>query len=94
LQFEKAFYEALIGEGTAQEAAKLLWDCARNKEPWAIQTLLQRLAPQESKLRLEVSRAEDDGPDYSKLTDAQIEQLETILETVQPLQVESGESTP
>src|SRR5215467_3813394 len=44
-QFEEAFNEALITEGNPQEAAKLLWEAARSKEPWAIQTLCQRFSP-------------------------------------------------
>jgi hypothetical protein len=37
MQFEEAFNEALIAEGSPEEAAKLLWEVARGKEPWAIQ---------------------------------------------------------
>jgi hypothetical protein len=57
--FEEAFYDALTAEGSAEEAAKLLWECARSKEPWAVQLLLQRLAPQDSKVKLEVSREDE-----------------------------------
>jgi len=71
-EFEMAFYAALIGEGTAEEAAQLLWGCARAKEPWAIQLLLQRLAPMESKLRLEVARGNDEGFDPTRLSDDQL----------------------
>src|SRR4051794_15172679 len=54
-QFEQAFYAALMGQGNPDEAARLLWTCARAKEPWAVQLLLQRLAPEASKVKLEVS---------------------------------------
>jgi hypothetical protein len=91
--FEQAFYGSLIGQGSPEEAARLLWACARQKEPWAVQLLLQKLAPQESKLKLEVSRGEE-AIDYSRLTDEQLRQLEAIVEraAVQPLALEGGES--
>jgi hypothetical protein len=34
--FEEAFDEALITQGGPEEAAQLLWQAAREKEPWAI----------------------------------------------------------
>src|SRR2546422_16239 len=88
-RFEEAFNEALITEGSPEEAAKLLWEAARAKEPWAIQSLCQRFAPQTQSLRL-IHEGNDDGIDYSKLTDEQIDQLEAIMEQagIQPLAVE------
>jgi hypothetical protein len=90
--FEEAFNEALITEGNPEEAAKLLWEAARAKEPWAIQSLCQRFAPQEQSLRL-VQEGDNDAIDYSKLTDKQIEQLDAIFEQagIQPLALEGGE---
>jgi hypothetical protein len=41
-QHEEAFNEALTTEGSPEEAAKLLWEAARGKEPWAIQELCRR----------------------------------------------------
>jgi hypothetical protein len=71
-EFEAAFYAALIGEGAPEEAAKLLWDCARNKEPWAIQALLGRLAPTET--RLKISPETNNGTyDLSKLSDTELD---------------------
>ena len=32
---EECFYASLIEQGAAEEAASLLWDCARKREPWA-----------------------------------------------------------
>src|SRR5713101_6078559 len=92
-RFEQAFNEALITEGSPEEAAKLLWEAARAKEAWAIQSICQRFAPQTQSLRL-VHEVNDDGIDYSKLTDEQIEQLEAIMEQagVQPVAIEGGES--
>src|SRR5690242_15337728 len=77
-EFETAFYSALVGEGSPEEAVRLLWAWARNKEPWVVQLLLQRLAPQENKLKLELSH--DDGFDPTRLSDAEIEQLTSLLE--------------
>lgn len=33
LKFEEAFYAALIEQGAPEEAAELLWNCARAREP-------------------------------------------------------------
>src|SRR5262249_12066973 len=93
-QFEEAFNEALITEGNPQEAAKLLWEAARSKEPWAIQTLCQRFSPQMQSLHL-VHEVNDDEIDYSKPTDEQLKQLEAILEqaSVKPPAPEGGEGS-
>ena len=55
LEFEKAFYESLLGQGAAEEAASLLWDAARDREPWAIQALLQRLAPETKQINVNLN---------------------------------------
>ena len=90
-QFEETFNEALITEGSAEEAAKLLWEAARSKEPWAIQELCRRFAPQTQSLRF-IQEVEDGGLDYRKLTDEQIQQLETIIERAgaQPPSADDG----
>ena len=92
-RFEEAFNEALITEGSPEEAAKLLWEAARAREPWAIQSLCQRFAPQTQSLRL-VHEVNDDGIDYSKLTEEQLNQLDAIFERAasQPTALEGGES--
>ena len=89
-EFEESFNEALITEGSPEEAAKLLWEAARSKEPWAIQELCRRFAPQTQSLQLIHGRY-----DYSKLTDEQIQQIESIMEQAcaQPLPLEGGESS-
>jgi len=94
-QFEEAFNDALVTQGSPEEAAQLLWEAARSKEPWAIQNICQRFAPQTQNLNL-THEVNNDGIDYSKFTDEQIEQLESILEQAdhQPLPLESGEGTP
>lgn len=89
-EFEQAFTEALLTTGSPTEAAELLWKAARAGEAWAIQNLCQRFAPMEQSLRL-VHEVEDGGFDYSRLSDEQIQQLEAILESVQPVAIESGE---
>ena len=80
LRFEERFYTALLEQGGAEEAASLLWEGARKREPWAVQALLQRLAPQAQQIKL--TREVDDEPtiDYTRLEDSEIEQLERLLE--------------
>jgi hypothetical protein len=92
VQFEEAFNEALITEGSPEEAAKLLWEAARGKEPWAIQELCRRFAPQTQSLQL-LHEVHEDQYDYSKLTDEQLQQLDAILQAgAQPVSLECGES--
>ena len=79
LKFEEAFYTALIDQGAPLEAASLLWECARAREPWAIQALLQRLAPDTQLIRLTHEEENDTAIDYTRLSDAEIEQLESLL---------------
>src|SRR5262245_3223848 len=78
-RFEQEFNEALLTEGSPEEAAKLLWDAARNREPWAIQAICQRIAPQTQSLRL-LHEVNDDGIDYDKFSDEQIAQIEAFVE--------------
>ena len=80
LRFEECFYAALIEQGAAEEAASLLWECARKREPWAVQALLQRLAPETKQIRL--THGENDEPtiDYTRLTDEELDHLERLLE--------------
>jgi hypothetical protein len=93
LQFEECFYASLIAQGAADEAASLLWECARNREPWAVQALLQRLAPETKQIKL--THGVDDEPtiDYRRLSDEEFDQLEKLQEraTVPPGSRESGE---
>ena len=51
-KFEDAFYAALLAQGAPEEAASLLWESARAREPWAIQVLLQRVAPHTQQIKL------------------------------------------
>ena len=79
LQFEEAFYIALIEHGAPLEAASLLWECARAREPWAVQALLQRLAPEIQHIRFTHEEEDETRFDYSRLSDAELEQLEGLL---------------
>src|ERR1017187_7509956 len=80
LRFEECFYASLIEQGAAEEAAPLLWGCARKREPWAVQALLQRLAPETKQIKL--THGVDDEPtvDYTRLTDEELDHLERLLE--------------
>jgi len=80
LQFEELFYASLIEQGAAEEVAALLWNCARQREPWAVQVLLQRLAPETKQLK--VTQGVDDDPtiDYKRLTDEELDQLERLFQ--------------
>jgi hypothetical protein len=92
--FERAFYQALMQQGSPDEAAALLWTSARKHEPWAVQLLLQRIAPETSKVRLEVARGQDEI-DFTRLTDAELAELERILESArQPAPVLAGGAVP
>ena len=78
-QFEALFNEALVSQGSPEEAAALLWAAARAKEAWAIQNICARFAPQTQNLHLS-QEVNNDQLDYSKLSDEQLEQLEKLLE--------------
>lgn len=90
LEFEDRFYTSLIEQGAAEEAASLLWECAREHEPWAVQALLQRLAPETKQIKL--THGVDDEPtlDYTRLSNQQLDQLDELLEQAK-VSPESGE---
>jgi hypothetical protein len=92
-QFEERFNEALLTQGGSEEAAQLLWEAAREREPWAIQELCRRFAPEGHSLRL-VHEVDQSEIDYRKFTDEQIQQLEAILggAQAQPAGLAGGES--
>ena len=96
LEFEESFYAALVEHGSAEEVASLLWESVREREPWAIQAILQRLAP-ESK-QIHVTHGSEDGPtiDYARLSDNDLDQLQALLEraTVPAATAKGGEGTP
>lgn len=74
-RFEQAFYAALLGEGSPEEAAQLLWSAARAREPWAIQALLGRVAPRESRVTITTQEETDGTYDLRKLNDQELEQF-------------------
>jgi hypothetical protein len=49
-------------------------------QPWAVQALLQRLAPETKQIHL--TQGADDEPtlDYTRLNDQELDQLEKLLE--------------
>ena len=93
LQFEENFNQALVTQGSPEEAAQLLWEAARKREAWAIQELCRRFAPEAQSLRV-VHESDPNEIDYSKLTDQQIQQIETILggTQAQPARLAGGKS--
>jgi hypothetical protein len=92
LEFEDSFNDALITQGSPEESAQLLWEAAREREPWAIQELCRRFAPEQRSLR-PVHEVDDDEIDYTKCTDQQIQELEVLLgrAKVNPLEIAGGE---
>jgi hypothetical protein len=77
LQFEEAFNQALVTQGSPDEAAQLLWEAARRREAWAIQELCRRFSPETHSLQ--VISEDPNELDYSKFTDEQLEQLHSIV---------------
>lgn len=94
-QFEELFNDALITQGSPEEAAQLLWEAARSKEPWAIQNICQRFAPQTQSLKL-THEVSDGQIDYSKFSDKQLEELDSLLRQAgdQPPALAGGEGAP
>ena len=81
----------MLEQGGAEEAADLLWECARKREPWALQALLQRLAPQTQRLKLTHQVQNEPAIDYTRLEDAEIEQMERLLlRATNPVTVRAG----
>jgi len=80
LQFEESFYAALLGRGTAEEVASLLWESARKREPWAIQAVLQRLAPESKQINVTHGVQNGTTIDPTKLTDEQLDEVQRIIE--------------
>jgi hypothetical protein len=94
LQFEESFYTSLLQQGSAEEAAALLWECARKREPWAVQALLQRLAPETKQIKLTQATDDESDIDYSRLSDEELDQIEILFQRakVSPAATEDRES--
>jgi hypothetical protein len=88
-QFEEQFNQALITQGSPEEAAQLLWEAARKREPWAIQELWRRFAPEAHSPRSE-PEIESDGIDYTKFNDEQLRKIATIIAEADQAGVEDG----
>ena len=79
--FGNLLADCLAGKGTPDELAELVWKAARDREPWAIQLLFSRLAPEIKALRLVHSTEDKDGQfDFTRLSDAELGQMEGLLE--------------
>jgi hypothetical protein len=89
----QTFTDALSGKGTAEELAGLAWKAAREGAPWAIQMIYNRLDPQPAQLKL--THEVDNGSriDFSRLTNEELDQLESLVErAATPVaEIESGE---
>jgi hypothetical protein len=96
LEFEQNLYAALLGQGSAEEAASLLWDAAREREPWAIQALLQRLAPEAKQINVTHGLEDEELIDYTRLSDEDLTALERLYECAKiPIgSSKGGASTP
>lgn len=96
LQFEESFYAALLDRGSAEEVASLLWESARKREPWAIQAVLQRLAPESKQIKVTHGLQNETNIDYTRLSGEELDQIQRLLERagVPTGTGEDGESAP
>jgi hypothetical protein len=95
LLFEESFYTALLDRGSADEVASLLWDSARKREPWAIQAVLQRLAPESKQIKVTHGLQNETNIDYTRLSREELDQFQRLLERAMvPTGDEDGESAP
>jgi len=80
---DHTFTQALRSHGTPEELAQLAWKAARDGAPWAIQMIFNRLEPPSAQLNIsqESNHANPtDSTDYTRLTAAELQQLEGLLE--------------
>jgi hypothetical protein len=91
-EFNHLLAEAMRDPARLQKALAALDKSLDAGEAWAAQWWLNRVMPAQP-VSLKLSREVDDGIDWSKLTDAEIEQMERILERAsKPVaEIESGE---
>ena len=80
LQFEERFYAALLETGSAQEVASLLWESVRKREPWAIQAVLQRLAPESKQIKVTHGLQNGTTIDYTRFSNEELEEIQRLLE--------------
>jgi hypothetical protein len=92
-RFEQWFYSEMTDPQIARDAFDALKAALRAREPWAHAIYWQRMLPPDS-LNVRVSRGNDyEQFDYTKLSDAELEAMERILERARvPIaQIEGGE---
>jgi len=95
LQFEESFYAALLDRGSAEEVASLLWESARKREPWAIQAVLQRLAPESKQIKVTHGLQNETTIDYNRLGEEELKQLRGFLERATvPVRTSEGRAGP
>ena len=91
--FEEAFTRALLEQGSPEEAAALLWGPARKGEPWAVQAVLQRLAPSTPQNQLTKENNDETPLDLNRLSDEQLDQWVALCQLAAiPTTAEGGES--
>ena len=81
-EFEQAFFAAVCDDQTLKEAVDALKKAIRAGQPWALNLYFAKVLPPEE-LRLKVSRGDDDDErsfDYSRLSDAEFQELGRLLE--------------
>ena len=77
---EHTFTDALRAHGSPMELAQLVWEAARKGAPWAIQMIFNRLEPQSAQVNISQEPSIDYPTDYSRLTNDEVQQLESLLE--------------
>lgn len=92
-EYEEEFNRELMRGGSPKKAADLLWQCAEAKEAWAITLLLQRIAPIDTKVKVEVSRGPDADFNPAILSQEKLDQLVALMEEArQPVIEIEGET--
>ena len=79
-KLDHTFTQALRSNGTPEELAELAWKAARDGAPWAIQMIFNRLEPPSAQLNISQESNHAHPTDYTRLTFAELQQLESLLE--------------
>ena len=79
-EFEERFYAALLDRGSADEVASLLWESVRKREPWAIQAVLQRLAPESKQIKVTHGVQNGTNIDYTRLSNEELDEIQRLQE--------------
>src|SRR5690242_1848394 len=78
-QFKALLAEAMHNPERLQKALAVLDKALDQNEAWAAQWWLNRIMPAQP-VNLKLSHEVEDGIDWSKLTDTEIDQMERVLE--------------